>query len=149
MFYNIEDRGYGCKRHFTAVSYGCSNFYNIDYRKVSTSLGLFDRKARTSPAIEAGRETKEAMVKMTQAGLTRMNLAWQDCSGWSSGVVIIETTVVGLSAILRAEEDLMEDHTGKLTSLRRCCRSFPEWRNRSNAKKHSLKNKCWKKIIIL
>ena len=31
MFYNIEDRGYGRKLSFTAVSYGRSNFYNIDY----------------------------------------------------------------------------------------------------------------------
>ena len=32
MFFNIEDRVYGRKWHFTAVSYDRSNFYNIDYR---------------------------------------------------------------------------------------------------------------------
>ena len=31
MFYNMEDRGYNRKWRFTAVSYGRSNFYNIDY----------------------------------------------------------------------------------------------------------------------
>ena len=55
MFYNIEDRGYGRKWRFTAISYGRSNFYNIDYslgnEKIRTQVFRFSADIITTEAL--------------------------------------------------------------------------------------------------
>ena len=51
MFYDIEDRVYGRKWRFTAVSSGRSNFYNIDYWSLYIQSNAMQQKVRRARVV--------------------------------------------------------------------------------------------------